>query len=114
MPIQRLGFLGPSGIGEGDAEVVGGLGFVRDRGPQCRLGLLDPVRRWNAGKIPADGCNTHAQVLLSEAVEYPQFGPGCALTGGVWWSYRTYTAVNNVSGLDIDHMVPLAGAWDFK
>ncbi|WP_209441833.1 hypothetical protein [Streptomyces roseus] len=71
-------------------------------------------KHWNAGEIPADGCNTRAEVLLSEAVEYPEIGPGCALTGGVWWSYYDDTTVTNASGLDIDHMVPLAEAWDSK
>ncbi|MFF2793149.1 hypothetical protein ACFVT6_41485 [Streptomyces sp. NPDC058049] len=44
-------------------------------------------RHWNAGDIPADGCNTRQEVLLAEAVVYPEIGPGCTLTGGVWWSY---------------------------
>ncbi|WP_369776462.1 hypothetical protein [Streptomyces sp. R33] len=38
-------------------------------------------KHWNAGDIPTDGCNTRAEVLLSEAVEYPEIGPGCTLTG---------------------------------
>ncbi|MFJ3913896.1 HNH endonuclease family protein [Streptomyces vinaceus] len=69
-------------------------------------------KHWNAGDIPADGCNTRAEVLLSEAVEYPAIGPGCTLSGGVWWSYYDDTAVTEASKLDIDHMVPLAEAWD--
>ncbi|MFF7082211.1 hypothetical protein [Streptomyces lavendulae] len=27
------------------------------------------------------------QVLIAEAVQAPQIGPGCTLTGGLWWSY---------------------------
>ncbi|WP_329202734.1 MULTISPECIES: HNH endonuclease family protein [unclassified Streptomyces] len=69
-------------------------------------------KHWNAGDIPADGCNTRAEVLLSEAVEFPEIGPGCALTGGLWWSYYDDTTVTEASKLDIDHMVPLAEAWD--
>lgn len=38
-------------------------------------------RHWNAGDIPADGCNTRQEVLLAEAVVYPEIGPGCTLPG---------------------------------
>ncbi|KPI02412.1 protein of unknown function DUF1524 RloF [Actinobacteria bacterium OV450] len=30
----------------------------------------------------------------------------------MWWSYYDDTTVTNASSLDIDHMVPLAEAWD--
>ncbi|MDX3540608.1 HNH endonuclease family protein [Streptomyces sp. MB09-01] len=69
-------------------------------------------RHWNAGDVPADGCNTRAEVLLAEAVVYPEIGPGCTLTGGVWWSYYDEREVTPAGALDIDHMVPLAEAWD--
>lgn len=69
-------------------------------------------RHWNTGDNPADGCNTRAEVLLHEAVDPPIVGPGCRLTGGSWWSYYDATVVTSASGLDIDHMVPLAEAWD--
>ncbi|WP_405816431.1 MULTISPECIES: HNH endonuclease family protein [unclassified Streptomyces] len=69
-------------------------------------------RHWNAGDIPADGCNTRQEVLLAEAVVYPEIGPGCTLTGGVWWSYYDEREVTPAGALDIDHMVPLAEAWD--
>ncbi|MFD6113775.1 HNH endonuclease family protein [Streptomyces yangpuensis] len=69
-------------------------------------------RHWNAGAIPADGCNTRAEVLLAEAVVYPEIGPGCTLTGGTWWSYYDEREVTLAGALDIDHMVPLAEAWD--
>jgi hypothetical protein len=69
-------------------------------------------RHWNAGTNPTDGCNTRAEVLISEAVDAPEIGPGCRLTGGRWWSYYDAMWVTAASGLDIDHMVPLAEAWD--
>jgi hypothetical protein len=72
----------------------------------------DAFKHWNAGLDPADGCNTRNEVLLDEAVEPPTVGPGCRLTGGRWWSYYDATWVTSASGLDIDHMVPLAEAWD--
>ncbi|WP_214353675.1 hypothetical protein [Streptomyces sp. CJ_13] len=71
-------------------------------------------KHWNAGDLPADGCNTRQEVLLAEAVVYPEIGPGCTLTGGVWWSYYDEREVTPAGALDIDHMVPLAEAWDSK
>ncbi|MFE7044239.1 HNH endonuclease family protein [Streptomyces atratus] len=69
-------------------------------------------RHWNAGANPSDGCNTRAEVLISEAVTAPTIGPRCTLTGGSWSSYYDEQMVTSASGLDIDHMVPLAEAWD--
>jgi hypothetical protein len=72
----------------------------------------DAFKHWNAGDDPADGCTTRNEVLIAEAVEAPTVGPRCPLTGGSWWSYYDQTTVTSASGLDIDHMVPLAEAWD--
>ncbi|MFE5804903.1 hypothetical protein [Streptomyces sp. NPDC056491] len=73
---------------------------VEDRTGYQRTSL----RHWNAGDIPADGCNTRQEVLLAEAVVYPEVGPGCTLTGGVWWSYYDDREVTPAGALDIDHM----------
>ncbi|MGW9046812.1 HNH endonuclease family protein [Streptomyces lydicus] len=59
-----------------------------------------------------DGCNTRAEVLLAEAITLPAVGPGCKLNGGTWLSYYDDQVIDGPSGLDIDHMVPLAEAWD--
>ncbi|MFE7765372.1 HNH endonuclease family protein [Streptomyces sp. NPDC057438] len=69
-------------------------------------------RHWNAGANPTDGCNTRAEVLISEAAEPPAVGPNCRLMGGSWLSYYDQVWVTSASGLDIDHMVPLAESWD--
>ena len=69
-------------------------------------------KHWNSGLNATDGCNTRAEVLIAEAVSVPTVGARCALTGGSWWSYYDDTTVTSASGLDIDHMVPLAEAWD--
>ncbi|MFI1826755.1 HNH endonuclease family protein [Streptomyces sp. NPDC020412] len=71
----------------------------------------DAFKHWNAGLKP-DGCNTRNEVLISEAVQAPTVGARCALSGGSWWSYYDDTVVDSASSLDIDHMVPLAEAWD--
>ncbi|MFF8729917.1 HNH endonuclease family protein [Streptomyces sp. NPDC015171] len=69
-------------------------------------------RHWNAGADPSDGCNTRAEVLLSEAVDPPEVLPGCKLSGGRWWSYYDSKWITSAGALDVDHMVPLAEAWD--
>lgn len=72
----------------------------------------EAFKHWNVGDDPTDGCTTRNEVLIAEAVEAPAVGPRCRLTGGSWWSYYDQTTVASASGLDIDHMVPLAEAWD--
>nr|WP_245599392.1 HNH endonuclease family protein [Embleya scabrispora] len=70
----------------------------------------DAFRHWvDADK---DGCSTRAEVLIEEAVTPPEIGAKCVLTGGRWYSYYEDAYVDGASGLDIDHMVPLAEAWD--
>jgi len=59
-----------------------------------------------------DGCNTRYEVLIAEAVTAPTVGSGCSLTGGQWYSYYDGEYWTATSDLDIDHMVPLAEAWD--
>ncbi|MFF2805537.1 DUF1524 domain-containing protein, partial [Streptomyces sp. NPDC058051] len=60
----------------------------------------------------SDGCSTRNEVLLAEAVKAPEQGPRCTLTGGEWLSYYDEATVTDARKLDIDHMVPLAEAWD--
>ncbi|MBZ5737613.1 HNH endonuclease family protein [Nocardioides mangrovi] len=59
-----------------------------------------------------DGCDTRDEVLISEAEEAPTVGSGCSLSGGRWYSYYDGVSQTSASALDIDHMVPLAEAWD--
>ncbi|MFJ9855259.1 HNH endonuclease family protein [Streptomyces sp. NPDC101150] len=59
-----------------------------------------------------DGCNTRSEVLIAEAVKKPQKGSGCRLTGGTWRSAYDGKTLTNARQLDIDHVVPLAEAWD--
>jgi hypothetical protein len=59
-----------------------------------------------------DGCNTRAEVLIDEAVIAPEVGPKCVLAGGRWYSSYDDEYVSDARALDIDHVVPLAEAWD--
>lgn len=69
-------------------------------------------KHWNSGDDKSDGCNTRAEVLLAEAIVAPTVEAGCKLTGGTWISYYDGQEVTSAGALDIDHMVPLAEAWD--
>jgi uncharacterized protein DUF1524 len=59
-----------------------------------------------------DGCNTRQEVLIAEAFIAPQVGTGCRLSGGQWYSYYDDAYWSLTGDVDIDHMVPLAEAWD--
>jgi hypothetical protein len=58
-----------------------------------------------------DGCNTRFEVLIAEAITKPRVGAKCFLSGGKWKSPYDGKVFTNPTGLDIDHMVPLAEAW---
>ncbi|WP_326844171.1 HNH endonuclease family protein (plasmid) [Streptomyces sp. NBC_01558] len=59
-----------------------------------------------------DGCTTRAEVLIAESRVQPTIEPGCKVTAGQWYSFYDGVTVTAPGGLDIDHMVPLAEAWD--
>lgn len=59
-----------------------------------------------------DGCSTRNEVLLAEADDDPSVGADCRLSGGRWFSYYDGVSVEGPGGLDIDHVVALAEAWD--
>lgn len=59
-----------------------------------------------------NGCTARNDVLIAEAIEAPTVGAGCALTGGVWHSYYDDVLVQGPSGVDIDHLIPLAEVHD--
>jgi hypothetical protein len=63
--------------------------------------------------IDADknGCNTRAEVLISEALVKPKVDKKCKISGGKWLSAYDKKSVSNSSQLDVDHLVPLAEAW---
>ncbi|MFC3994310.1 HNH endonuclease family protein [Nocardiopsis sediminis] len=60
----------------------------------------------------SDGCNTRYEVLIEEAVTAPVVDARCQLQGGEWTSYYDGVTHSDPRRLDIDHMVPLAEAWD--
>lgn len=60
----------------------------------------------------SDGCDARREVLYAEARVKPVIGSGCNLLGGVWRSYYDGVRTGDDSSFDVDHMVPLAEAWD--
>lgn len=70
----------------------------------------DSFRHWI--DEDGDGCDTRREVLLAEAAEPPTVSGRCTLTGGAWYSAYDSRRFDGAAGLDIDHLVPLAEAWD--
>ena len=59
-----------------------------------------------------DGCTTRFEVLIVESLTPVSISGSCTLSGGSWVSPFDGVATTNPSDLDIDHLVPLAEAWD--
>lgn len=59
-----------------------------------------------------NGCDSRKAVIISEAVVKPKVEVGCKIVGGEWLSIYDNTKVTDAGKLDVDHMVPLAEAWD--
>ena len=59
-----------------------------------------------------DGCSTRDEVLIAEADDPVAVGDDCELSGGRWFSYYDRVSWTDPGRIDIDHLVPLAEAWD--
>ena len=89
------------------ASVLAGLSVAPERRTGYRRSLF---RLW----IDADGngCDTRHEVLIEEAIVAPKVSADCLLTGGTWLSLYDGRTFTDPRKLDIDHVVPLAEAWD--
>ena len=58
-----------------------------------------------------NGCDTRAEVLISEATVKPKTDKKCKISSGKWISAYDGKSVTDASKLDVDHLVPLAEAW---
>lgn len=72
--------------------------------------VRDAFKHWV--DADGDGCDTREEVLIAEAVTAPTIGAGCAISGGSWHSYYDDRTWTDKADIDIDHLVPLAEAWD--
>ncbi len=68
----------------------------------------DLFRHWTSNT--PTGCDTRDQVLIDERVSGTV--RGCTVVGGTWKSAYDGVTTTNPSTFDIDHVVPLAEAWD--
>lgn len=59
-----------------------------------------------------NSCDSRKAVIISEAISKPSVLPGCVIKGGEWYSPYDNVKVTEATKLDVDHMVPLAEAWD--
>ena len=62
--------------------------------------------------VDGDGCDTRYEVLIAEAITRPDVRAGCYLANGRWYSAYDGVVTTDPSSFDIDHVVPLAEAWD--
>jgi len=85
------------------------------------LSHLVVAREHTAGYEPAelhlwadadhDGCDTGREVLIAEATATPHVGSRCTLSGGTWFSSYDGVTTTDPSTVRVDHLVPLAEAW---
>lgn len=59
-----------------------------------------------------DGCDTRREVLIEESLTTVTVSATCSSSGGSWVSLYDGLVFTDASGLDIDHVVALAEAWD--
>lgn len=63
--------------------------------------------------LDGDGCDTRAEVLITESLTPAQVDPsGCGVIAGDWFSAYDGLTFANPGELDIDHVVALKEAWD--
>ena len=90
-------------------EVLAGLAVAPERRTGYNRDLFD---HWS--DLDGDGCDTRREVLIRDSridVGYDS-GRTCWIVSGRWYSHYDNVWVADSSSLDIDHLVPLAEAWD--
>ena len=73
----------------------------------------DKFSHWS--DFDGDGCDTRDEVLLTETTQPRRtkaVGSSCSIKGGLWRSWYDANTTRDSSSFDVDHMVPLAEAWD--
>lgn len=68
----------------------------------------DLFRHWT--DRDGNGCSAREDVLIAEKTSGDV--QGCRVVDGTWFSAYDGETTSNPSSFDIDHMVPLAEAWD--
>ncbi len=81
--------------------------------PEQRSGYdRDHFSHWS--DLDGDGCDTRREVLIRDSRVRSTLDPNrtCWVVSGLWYSHYDGEWVEGPSSLDIDHLVPLAEAWD--
>ena len=87
------------------------LDSLRVEAEPARVGYdRDLFDHWS--DVDGDSCNTRYEVLTTESLEPVETSDGCRPTSGLWLSAFDGTTTTNPRSFDIDHLVPLAEAWD--
>ncbi|WP_374776987.1 hypothetical protein [Streptomyces sp. NBC_01310] len=82
------------------------------QGRTCKTTSGPPSDTGMPATFQPTAANTRQEVLLAEAVVYPEIGPGCTLTGGTRRSYYDEREMTPAGALGIDHFVSApATAW---
>jgi len=97
----------PSSTGGGSIDPLAGLTVAAERRAGYDRDLFD---HWI--DADGDGCSTRWEVLIAESRTPVSISGSCTVSGGSWVSPFDGVATTNPSDLDIDHLVPLAEAWD--
>lgn len=89
------------------SEMLGSLGVTQEsESPKYNRAAFN---HWiDANK---NGCDTRAEVLISESKKKVTRKGKCTIVGGEWLSAYDSSVIKIASKLDVDHLVPLAEAW---
>ena len=81
--------------------------------PESRTGYVrTKFKHWVNSDGNKNGCDARKSAIIRDALVKPIIEKGCSLKGGKWLSIYDNVEVTEASKLDVDHMVPLAEAWD--
>ena len=81
--------------------------------PESRTGYeRTKFKHWVNSDGNKLGCDARKEAIIRDAEVKPKVDKGCVLTGGKWLSLYDNVVVEKAGSLDVDHMVPLAEAWD--
>lgn len=59
-----------------------------------------------------DGCTTHDDVVVTQAIEAVRRTDPCRIVSGRWLSPYDNAAIENPDDIDVDHVVSLVEAWE--
>jgi hypothetical protein len=113
-----IGFITASLLLSGTANAATAVSFKDAKAGLATLKVADEVRtgyvrtKFKHWVSAGNGCDSRKAVIISEAIVKPVVEKGCVIKGGEWLSIYDLVKVTEAGKLDVDHMVPLAEAWD--